>query len=158
MLKKVYNLQPIIYSLFLALAILLVTANCFAQAQKISKLMPRDTQLLSQKQDKSQELVIVTTYKYGSASTKEKVLGFYRQLFKNESFQELVGYSPEKQKAGPHRVYFFAKANEIAVLSITNDRENGLGIYYIALHEPNVEAVKGFDSKEKQYENEQISQ
>jgi len=152
--KKVYNLQPVICSLFLAFAILLVAANCFAQAQKVSKLMPRDTELLSQKQDKSQQFVVITTYKYGSANSKEKVLEFYRQLFKNEGFQELTGYSAEKQKAGPHNVYFFTKANELAVLSITPDRENGLGIYYIALHEPNVEAVKGFDTKEKQPVNE----
>jgi hypothetical protein len=154
MLKKFYNPQTIICSLFLALAIFLVTANCFAQAQKVFKLMPRDTELLSQKQDKSQQFVIITTYKYGSATTKAKVLEFYRQLFKNEGYQELVGYSPEKQKAGPYNVYFFAKANEMAILSITTDMENGLGIYYVALHEPNVEAVRGFDIKEKQPVNE----
>lgn len=112
--------------------------------------MPPHTRLLSQKQDKSQQLIVVTTYKYGSVAKKEKVLGFYRQLFKNEGYQELKGYSPEKQKAGPHEVYFFAKANELAVLSLTNTRENGMGIYFVALNEPNVEAVKGFNSKEKQ--------
>ena len=154
MLKKVYNPQPTIYSLFLALAVFLVSANCFSQAQKIFKLMPRDTELLSQKQDKSQQFVVITTYKYGSTNKKEKVLEFYRQLFKNEGYQELVGYSPEKQKTAPHRVYFFAKANEIAILSITTDIENGLGIYYVALNEPKVEAVKGFDTKEKQSEND----
>jgi|GEM_PF-1597440 len=154
MLKKFYKPQPVIYSLLLVLAILLVTANCFAQAQKISRLMPPNTRLLSQKQDTSQQLITVTTYKYGSVAKKEKVLGFYRQLFKNEGYQELKGYVPEKQKAGPHEVYFFAKANELAVLSLTNTRENGMGIYFVALNEPNVEAVKGFDTKEKQPVNE----
>ncbi len=109
--------------------------------------MPSDTELLSQSQDKSQPLVIITTYKYGSTSKKAKVLEFYRQLFKNEGYQELEGYSREKQKAGPHEVYFFAKANSLAVLSLSSTRENGLGIYYIAVHEPNVEAVKNFDTK-----------
>ncbi|MDD4182866.1 MAG: hypothetical protein PHT53_03490 [Candidatus Omnitrophica bacterium] len=154
MLKKIYNPQAIIYSLFLALAIFLVTANCFAEAQKVFKLMPRDTELLSQKQDKSQQFVVITTYKYGTATAKAKVLEFYRQLFKNEGYQELVGYTPEKQKTAPHNVYFFTKVNELAILSITPDTENGLGVYYIALHEPNVEAVRGLDTKEKQPVNE----
>lgn len=149
MLKKVYNPQLIICSLFLALAISLVTANCFAQAEKIYKLMPRDTQLLSQKEDKSQELVTVITYKYGSKSKKKKILEFYRLLFKNEGFGELVGYSPEKQKAGPHMVYFFSKPNELALLSIINSQEDGLNIYYITLHEPNVEAIKNFNTKKE---------
>ncbi|MFA5337097.1 MAG: hypothetical protein WC330_02035 [Candidatus Omnitrophota bacterium] len=154
MFKKAYNLPTIIYSLFLVLIILSVSANCFAQVEKVSKLMPRDTQLLSQEEDKSQEFVAITTCKYGSTSKREKVLEFYRQLFKNEGYHELVGYTPEKQKAGPHMVYFFSKPNELATLSMTNVQENGLNIYYVALHGPNVEAIKGFDTKEKQYENE----
>ena len=154
MLKKFYKPQPVIYSLLLVLALLLVTANCFAQAEKVYKLMPRDTQLLSQDVDKSQGLVAITTYKYGSLTKKAKILEFYRQLFKNEGFTELVGYSPEKQKAGPHMVYFFSKPNELTVLSMTNIVEDGLNIYYIALNVPNVEAIKGFDTKGKESDKE----
>jgi len=154
MAKKNYNLQFICVLILSFVICHLSSIGCFAQAQKVSRLMPPNTRLLSQKQDKSQQLIVVTTYKYGSVAKKEKVLGFYRQLFKNEGYQELKGYSPEKQKAGPHEVYFFTKANELAVLSLTNTRENGMGIYYIALNEPNVEAVKGFDTKEKQPVNE----
>jgi hypothetical protein len=157
MLKKIYNIQFTVSILSLILFIVICAlplVPCFGQTEKVSMLMPPSTQLLSQTQDKSQQLVAVTTYKYGSTSKKVKVLEFYRQLFKNEGFTELQGYSPEKQKAGPHEVYFFAKANKLAVLSLTSIRENGMGIYYIALNEPNVGAVKGFNTKEKQYENE----
>ena len=155
MFKKDYKLQIVGYGFFLMLFsgyCLLANSSSFAQQEKISKLMPRDTQLLSQKEDKSQEFVAITTYKYGSANKKAKILEFYRQLFKNEGYQELVGHTPEKQKAGPHMVYFFSRPNELAILSMTNTLEDGLNIYYIALNVPNVEAVKSLDIKEKENE------
>lgn len=149
MFREKYNLRIAIYSLFFTMVIASGVVNCFAQAQKVAKLMPPETELLSQKQDKSQQLVTVTTYKYASTSKKAKLLEFYRQLFKNEGYQELEGYSPEKQKAGPHEVFFFAKGNELAILSLTNTIENNKGIYFVTLNEPNVEAVKSFNIKDK---------
>ena len=150
MFKKTYNPQSTVFIFFLiffSVSCALHPVPCFSQTEKVSKLMPRDTQLLSQEVDKSQELVVIATYKYGSASKKGKILEFYRLLFKNEGFTELTGYSPEKQKAGPHMVYFFSKPNELVVLSLVNRLENGLNIYYIALHKPDTKAIKGFDTK-----------
>jgi hypothetical protein len=150
MFKKKDNIQAVIFVIFFILftvACILFPARCFSQAEKVSKLMPSNTQLLSQKEDKPQGLATVKTYKYGSTSKKAKILEFYRQLFKNEGYQELIGYSPEKQKAGPHEVYFFAKANALTVLSLTSTRENGLGIYFISLNEPDTKAIRAFDSK-----------
>lgn len=156
MFRKAYTTQITVFIIFLILFSVicpLFSVNCYAQADKVSKLMPSRTELLSQKEDKSQ-LVLITSYKFASTNSKEKILEFYRKLFTNEGFSELEGYSPERKIGGPQMAYFFAKENRLAILNVLLEPENGLIIYYVTLHEPDVEGIKNFNSQEKQYEKE----
>ncbi|MFA5008564.1 MAG: hypothetical protein WC546_05025 [Candidatus Omnitrophota bacterium] len=149
MFRKAYNPQPTVFIISLILLATLCavfSVPCFSQAEKITKLMPAQTNLLFQREDKSQ-LVIIDTYKFGSTNTKEKILEFYRKFFANEGFSELEGYSPERKIGGPKMAYFFAKANELAMLSILFEPENDLTVYYIALHKPDVSGIKDFKNQ-----------
>ena len=121
---------------------------CYAQAEKVEKLMPPDTELLSQKDDVSDPLVRIRTYKFGTAAAKEKVIGFYERLFKNEGLSELEGYSPEKRSLGPKMAYFFTKPGQLITLNLVAGPENNLNIYYITIHEPDAKAVKNFTQEE----------
>lgn len=144
MLKKTHNLQPIIC----AILCIFIALPCFAQAEKIVKLMPPDTELLMQKDDTSDPLVRIRTYKFGTASTKERVVGFYEKLFKNEGLSELEGYSPEKKSLGPKVTYFFTKPGQLIMLNLVTGPENNLNIYYITIHEPDAKAIKNFTQEE----------
>ncbi|MFA6282261.1 MAG: hypothetical protein WCY05_07165, partial [Candidatus Omnitrophota bacterium] len=88
--------------------------------------------------------------KFGTANTKEKVIEFYQQLFKNEGMSELEGYSPEKRPLGPKTTYFFTKPGKLIMLSPVAGPENGLNIYYITLHEPDAKAIKSFTQEESE--------
>ena len=112
--------------------------------------MPRDTELLLQKDDTSDVFDRVRTYKFGTANTKEKVIEFYQQLFKNEGFSELEGYSPEKRPLGPKTTYFFTKPGKLVMLNLVAGPENNLNIYYVTLHEPDAKAIKNFTQEESE--------
>lgn len=140
MIKKTYNLQLVVYSIIF----LFFAVPCFAQAEKIIKLMPKETELLWQKDDISDPLVRIRTYRFGTANTQEKVLEFYRQLFKNDGFSEMEGYSPEKKPLGPKMAYFFTKPGKLIMLNLVGGSENDQHIYYITLHEPDAKAIKNF--------------
>lgn len=152
MIKKNCSLTLIAYIfLFLLFTVpcTLLPMPCFSQEEKIIKLMPSDTALLSQKDDVSDPLVHSKTYKFGTTNTKEKVTLFYEQLFKNEGLSELEGYSPEKIPLGPKMAYFFTKPGKLILLNlVSSPAENNLNIYYISVYEPDAKAVKNFTQEE----------
>lgn len=122
--------------------------NGYAQLEKLSKFTPPDTELLSQEEDKSQEITVFTTYKYSSKSPKENILSFYQSLFEKEGFQQPKDYSPEKEANERGTQYIFTKTDQVALLIILREPENGLNIFYIVLHEPKSEAIKGLGNEE----------
>lgn len=150
MAKKIYF---ILFSLVSSLGLCLFQPAGFGQEEKITKLMPAQTEFVSQKEDKSQ-LVVIDIYKFKSFSTKEKILEFYRKLFANESFSELKGYSPERKGGGPQMAYFFTKANELILLNILLEPEDGAFTYYVTFHKPDVNGIKNFNQQEQKYEKE----
>lgn len=141
---------------FVFILLVLSFSNAQAKVEKLSKLMPPNTELISQDEDKSQELITVTTYKFSSSSSKEKIFDFYQRLFANEGFSELKTTSPDGSLAGDKAalkqwpVYLFSRANELAFLNIYADSTNETIVYYITLNETNNEAIKSFNSKKKQ--------
>jgi hypothetical protein len=124
---------------------------CFAQGlEKLTKLMPANTELISRKEDRSQQFITVIQYKYSSINTKEAIADFYRRFFTNEGFIEIQGYSPgKKPSSGPQRAYFFTKTNILITLNILVQPEHDLTIYYITLHAPDIQAIKSFDIKQE---------
>lgn len=151
MRKKTYSAQFMTFNFFLILfsvLYFLFSVECFAQVEKITKFTPRYTELLSQKNDTSDKFVSIKTYKFGTTNTKEKVLEFYQQLFKNEGFSELEGYSPEKKPLGPKTAYFFTKPGKLAMLNLVGELEKNQNIYYVTLSEPDAKAIKNFTQEE----------
>lgn len=135
---------------FLFICFIFLSYNfCFAEVlEKLNKFLPPDTELLSKKEDTSQPFIKSIQYKFGSNTSKDRIADFYRTLFTNEGFTELIGYSPREKasKGGSQKlIYFFAKKpNLLATLNILIQPEYGMTIYYITLNEIDTKAIKEF--------------
>jgi hypothetical protein len=159
MFKKISYSKLKLFILFLTLSSVfcfLSSVDCFGQVAKISKFLPPKTKLVSQKTDQSQEIITIYSHSFATYLDKNKVIDFYRLMFKNEGFRELQGYSPERKLGGPQLAYFFARPNELLLLNFMGQPEpaDGSLSYYVTLTHTNTEAIKKFNDKAKAYEQE----
>jgi hypothetical protein len=107
---------------FLNLGILMIIFSAFSQSLT---LMPKDTELLGQKDEKqAEEKITIKTYKFHSKNSKEDILEFYEQMFSNE------GFKLSKQSAKDKRILVFTKENSIILLNFVPDYKDEAAVYY----------------------------
>ncbi len=107
-----------IFTIILGMCSLIFTA--FSQSLDFT---PKDTTLVSQKQEKQAEgKITITTYKFYSHSSKDKIVEFYDQMFSNEGYKRSK-QSTEKAKA-------FLKGNSVVLMNFVPDYKDESAIYY----------------------------
>ncbi|MEI8349618.1 MAG: hypothetical protein WCI77_05650 [Candidatus Omnitrophota bacterium] len=118
------------------------------QTEKLTKLTPRNTELIDRRQQKPEQYVTVTNYKYATLARQDEVVQFYRKMFTNDGFSEVRGYSPDGQSQGPipqsQSFFFFTKPNTMVMLNLLLQQERGRHIYYVTVNELDSKAAKTF--------------
>lgn len=113
---------------------LIITGTLYAQGslEQRLKLTPPKTELVSEKDDSVEEMVVFKR-RYNSQSSQLKVLQFYRYLFRSEGFTEQGGFST--QAKAEKLVYFFVNQNTMVMLNFLKfpDRESTT-TYYLTLY------------------------
>jgi len=124
------------------------------QAEKLAKLTPRNTELVDRRQQKPEQYVTVTNYKYATLARQDEVVNFYRKMFTNDGFSEVRGYSPEGQAQGPtpqsQTFFFFTKPNTMVMLNLLLQQEGGRHIYFVTVNELDPKVAKAFVDKVNQ--------
>ncbi len=105
------------------------------ESKTFLKLMPPDTELLSQEESGSQGSVFSVTCKYKSQKDKEEIVDFYKNFLKDSDFQELKNDISEKDSTDPGIAHIFKNQNQLILLVVMKQPQEGFTIYYVSLSE-----------------------
>ncbi|MFH1363857.1 MAG: hypothetical protein ABIH45_06600 [Candidatus Omnitrophota bacterium] len=138
------------YRYIVFLLVFLLVNSFFLSAQNLS-LIPRETELISQKTEE-QEGLVTSQHIYSSDLSKSEILKFYRQMFANQDFGEVRTESPLKdsQKA----TFFFSKQKEglMMVLNFSGLSQEGSPSYSIVVHKFSLEKIGTISSSQEDLE------
>ena len=132
------------------LAIFLVAIIPFAGAQHRLHLLPRGTEIAEEKKQGTEQIKIITN-KYYSDSSKEDIIKFYRDMFREEGFteegREGQGGYPAGQGEDKKLVYVFNKPNVILMINFLRFSEERETTYYISVYEMSAELIKPLEGE-----------
>jgi len=126
------------------LAIFLIAIIPFAGAQSRLHLL---TELVDEKKQGTEQIKIITN-KYYSDSSKEDIIKFYRDMFRQEGFSEQgQGGYPAGQEEDKKLVYVFNKPNVIVMINFLRFSEERETTYYISVYQMSVELIKPLEGE-----------